>query len=255
MSQGSLPEKPLGKPLGFKNYGSIGHLPNSRLGPGDHKVPDGQARICLEQTRDARDWIWVTEKLDGSNVGVALKEGRILSLSRSGYEAASSPYELHQLFAYWVRQHEERFRACLQEGQRIVGEWLALAHGTIYKLPHEPFVVFDMLEAHRRLPYQEVLNNCRPGAFVHPRLLHAGAEAFPMSRLLEALKDSGHGAQDGPEGAVYRVERPVSKGGLQVDFLAKWVRPDKIDGCYLDTKEHPLRPTWLWRPTDTTEAL
>lgn len=33
------------KPLGHKAYGSIPHLPTSRLGPGDHHVTEGQARI------------------------------------------------------------------------------------------------------------------------------------------------------------------------------------------------------------------
>lgn len=40
------------KPLGRRAYGSIGHLPGSRLGPGDHHVPEGQGRICTERTRD-----------------------------------------------------------------------------------------------------------------------------------------------------------------------------------------------------------
>src|SRR4051812_45187727 len=36
------------KPLGSKGYGSICHLPGSRLGPGDHKLNPGQARILTE---------------------------------------------------------------------------------------------------------------------------------------------------------------------------------------------------------------
>ena len=54
------------KPLGIKAYGSIGHLPNSRLGPGDHAVNEGQARICTEAPRDKYDTITVQEKLDGA---------------------------------------------------------------------------------------------------------------------------------------------------------------------------------------------
>jgi hypothetical protein len=52
------------KPLGIKNSGSIGHLPNSRMGEGDHKCPDGQARIATLKTRDKHDRIIVQEKLD-----------------------------------------------------------------------------------------------------------------------------------------------------------------------------------------------
>mgnify|MGYP006908206875 CR=1 FL=1 len=33
-------------------YGSIGNLPNSRLGPSDHSVHEGQCRMCLERTKD-----------------------------------------------------------------------------------------------------------------------------------------------------------------------------------------------------------
>jgi hypothetical protein len=39
------------KPLNAKAYGSIGHLPMSRLGPGDWSVHEGQARIlCGRRT-------------------------------------------------------------------------------------------------------------------------------------------------------------------------------------------------------------
>lgn len=232
----------IAKPLGFKNYGSIGHLPNSRMGPGDHHVHEGQMRICLEKARDKNDLILVTEKLDGTNAGVAMKDGEILALQRKGYLADSSPHEMHKVFATWVRDNEARFRACLSEGERIVGEWLALAHGTIYKLPHEPFVVFDMFHGQERFIYADVKAKCLPGQFVHPRLIHVGG-SFSMGELLPLLETSGHGAVDEVEGAVYRVER---KG--KVDFMAKWVRPDKVDGKYLDTETHPCEPTWLWKP-------
>jgi len=56
------------KPLGRKSYGSIPHLPGSRLGPGDYHAHEGQARIATEKARDKHDKIYVQEKLDGSNV-------------------------------------------------------------------------------------------------------------------------------------------------------------------------------------------
>jgi hypothetical protein len=40
-----------------------------------------------------------------------------------------------------------------------------------------------------------------------------------------------HGAIDAPEGLVYRVE-----AGGRVVLVAKWVRPDKVDGAYLPEK-------------------
>ena len=49
------------------------------------------------------------------------------------------------MFAAWVEANAARFRDVLVDGERIAGEWLALAHGIRYELPHEPFVVFDVL--------------------------------------------------------------------------------------------------------------
>ena len=56
------------KPLGRKNYGSIPHLPGSRMGEADHKCSEGQARIATEKARDKHDRVICQEKLDGSNV-------------------------------------------------------------------------------------------------------------------------------------------------------------------------------------------
>src|SRR5438067_10124703 len=122
------------KPLGMKSYGSIGHLPGSRRGPGDHGVNPGQARICCERARDRYDRIIVTEKLDGSNVGVARIGDEIVPLVRAGYRATTSRFEQHHLFAAWVRNRWELFAGLLTEGGRFCGEWLAQAHGTRYDL-------------------------------------------------------------------------------------------------------------------------
>ena len=80
------------KPLGIKNYGSIAHLPNSRMGAGDHHCDKGQARIATEKARDRHDTIIVQEKLDGSNVGAARIDGAIYPLGRAGYLADTSKF-------------------------------------------------------------------------------------------------------------------------------------------------------------------
>lgn len=43
------------KPLKVKGYGSIPHLPNSRMGTGDHHCDPGQAEIATARLRDHRD--------------------------------------------------------------------------------------------------------------------------------------------------------------------------------------------------------
>ena len=241
-----MPDVPYSaKPLGIKAYGSICHLPGSRLGPGDHKLNDGQARILTVKTRDKHDVIIVQEKLDGSNVAVARAGGQIVALGRSGYLAHSSKYEQHQLFADWVRRHIDRFEF-LAEGQRLCGEWLAQAHGTRYALTHEPFVPFDLINGTTRMPFESFLQRIAASKFTTPRLLSIGPPVS-VETALALLQHEGrngfHGAVDPVEGAVWRVER---KG--TVDFLGKFVRPEKKDGCYLP-EISGKEAIWNWRPT------
>jgi hypothetical protein len=214
------------KPLGYKAYGSIPHLPGSRLGEGDHHCSPGQARIACEKKRDKHDIIIVQEKLDGSNVAVAKVEDRVVALTRAGYKALSSNYEQHHLFDKWVNKNYSRFDELLREGERVCGEWLLMAHGTRYDLKHEPFVPFDLMVKAVRSPYMEFTERVLAYDFVPPRLLNYG-DPYSIESAMNAIKVSGHGAIDPVEGAIWRVER---KGG--VDFLVKFVRHDKEDGKY-----------------------
>jgi hypothetical protein len=158
------------KPLGRKAYGSIPHLPFSRLGEGDHHIEIGQAEIATKKARDKNDLIIVQEKLDGSNCSVAKVDGQILALGRSGYLAETSPYEQHRLFAKWVKSNEQRFAKLLNEKERVCGEWLAQAHGTIYKLSHEAFVPFDLITGNERTIYHTFLLRVLPLGFTVPIL-------------------------------------------------------------------------------------
>lgn len=232
-----MPEKPLKR----KAYGSIGHLPNSRLGPGDHCVPEGMARICTEKTRDKHDLVIVQEKLDGSCTAVAKINGEIVALGRAGWRAGTSPYRQHQMFAAWVAENWVRFDSVLNEGERLVGEWVAQAHGTLYHNPYEPWGVFDLMREADRVTYEE-LDDRIGKTFCRPMLLHRGG-AVSVDEMY-CLHQKLSWPCNEVEGVVYRVER---KG--KVDFLAKWVRPDKVDGKYLSSVSG--KPdVWNWRPTN-----
>ena len=217
------------KPLKSKSYGSIPHLIGSRVGPSDHHAHDGQVKICTEQARDKHDLIIVQEKLDGGNVGVCKIDGNIMAITRAGYLASTSPYRTHHQFELWVSKEKQRFDCLLNEGERVCGEWLLTAVGTKYNLPHEPFVAFDLIQGKERVPFRPFLERVLNFDFIVPRVLKIGS---PLS-IKEAMhlidhNASGHGAIEPVEGAVWRVER---KG--KVDFLCKYVRPDKVDGKYL----------------------
>jgi ATP-dependent RNA circularization protein (DNA/RNA ligase family) len=228
------------KPLGHKAYGSIPHLPNSRLGSGDYHIEIGQALIATKKARDENDLIIVQEKLDGSNCCVAKLNGQILPLVRSGYLADTSPYEQHHLFSRWVKANEKRFDKLLNENERVCGEWLAQAHGTIYKLIHEPFVVFDLFtKKNERLTYHNFLLKVLPLGFVIPNLVHIG-QPLAVEKALKKIEVSGHGAVDEVEGVIYRVER-----NGKVDFLAKYVKHSKIDGKYFPENNNG-QIIWNW---------
>lgn len=235
------------KPLGMKAYGSIPHLPNSRLGPGDHKISPGQTRICTEKARDKHDTIIVTEKVDGSCTAVTMVNRKIIALGRAGYPARTSQYLQHQMFADWVALNEALFRDVLGEGERLVGEWLAQAHGTRYEFPDDkaPWVVFDLMKGQKRM-VQTDLEVRIGGYFIRPWILHYGPPIKVdeiMPKFDKVRKYYGfHFALDPVEGAVWRVER---KG--EVDFLAKYVRPDKVDGHYLP-EIFGGEPIWNWSP-------
>lgn len=214
------------KPLGRKAYGSIPHLPGSRLGVGDHHCHEGQAIIATQKKRDKHDIIIVQEKLDGSNVAVAKIDGSIIALTRAGYEADTSPYEQHHKFSNWVYDNEMMFIQLLNEGERVCGEWLIQAHGTRYNLPHEPFVAFDIITGSDRIIYHDFYGRCEALSVATPRILNIG-DPVSIDAMLQMIETSGHGAIDPVEGAVWRIER---KG--KVDFLCKYVRHDKQDGKY-----------------------
>ncbi|MDD3134919.1 MAG: RNA ligase family protein [Methanoregula sp.] len=204
-------------------------------------VAPGQARIVCEKTRDKHDHVIVQVKVDGSNVCVANVGGEIVPLIRAGYRAISSKYRQHHLFADWVYSQLGRF-SFLEPGERLCGEWLAQAHGTRYVLPHEPFVVFDLMTMpHSRLTLDQLRNRVSD-KFVMPRLLSEGPP-----RSIEWCREAishirPHGELDPLEGVVWRCERDD-----KVDFLCKWVRPDKEDGKYLPEKHGS--EVWNWLPS------
>ena len=190
------------------------------------------------------------EKLDGSNVCAVHHNGQILALTRAGYLAETSPFAQHHAWAKFVVDHEDRFRALLAPGERACGEWLMVAHGTRYDLPHEPWVLFDIRVGHGRESSAEVMRRAAQVDMVTPRELHRGGP-MDIADAIALLDDPDgrrvHRAIDSPEGCVWRVERDGES-----PMLAKYVRPEKQDGCYLSsvTGDGDVINTWVdgWAP-------
>jgi RNA ligase len=233
------------KPLGYRAYGSIAHLPNSRMGVGDHHCHEGQGKIATQKVRDKHDLVIVQEKLDGSNVSVAKLHNRLIPLTRSGHDASTSPYSQHIYWTRWVTQRASLFDALLREGERVCGEWLLQAHGTRYDLTnHAPFIAFDLfLDKDTRLPYHAFKHRLANFELETIEALFCGNEAVSVEKALQAVSQSRYGAIDEVEGAIWRVER---KG--EVDFLAKFVRHNKQDGYFLPQHNGLEREIWNLPP-------
>lgn len=227
------------KPLKMKAYGSIGHLPNSRMGPADHHVHEGQAIICTQKPRKG-DRVIVSEKLDGSCMSVANIDGALVPLTRSGYRACDVTYEHLRAFVPYVEKNIAQFRDLLKPGERVCGEWIPMAHGTIYDPRHmmfSPFVAFDIFRDGKRILWDEFDERIAVAEMRRAFCLHDSSEPCPVDYVLRSLRVPDellpshgygyHGATEDVEGAVWRVEREG-----RVDFLAKYVRPEKIDGKY-----------------------
>jgi len=233
------------KPLGGKAYGSIPHLPGSKFGDRrDRGVPEGEDRLYLDRPHPG-DRVVVMEKLDGSCCAVLKQDGEILPLIRNGYPAAGSVWRQHRMFARWVRAKADTFAACLGDGDRVVGEWLAQAHGTRYDLAgRQPFVVFDYFRGPRRLPALEAEARVQAHGLAFVPVLAAGPEGLPVADALLLLGEHGHyGALYPAEGVVYRRETPDG-----MVYLAKYVRPEAEPGRYLPGDDDPDKAVWNWPP-------
>lgn len=218
------------KPLGGKGYGSTPHLLGSRVGPGDWHIHEGQARILTERARDRHDRIIVTEKLDGSCVTVANVGGAAVPVTRAGYHAKDSPFPLHHRFAEWAEVRRARFLSILEDGERVVLEWLAQAHGTRYRIPSPDAlgVCFAIMRGKQRLPHDEARARFEAAGLVGAAVISDGPPLSQEAAMNSLGSEGRHGALDPVEGAVWLLER---RGCFE--FLAKHVALDKVDGKFL----------------------
>ena len=112
--------------------------------------------------------------------------------------------------------------------------------------------MFDLMRGHERTCYREFVERVAGSLLPIPNEISFG-NPISVDEVLKRLEPSGaHGAIGLAEGAVWRVERltPTGKRGEKkqvVDYLVKYVRPEKIDGCLLPEKTGG-EAVWNWYP-------
>ncbi|MDA9003883.1 RNA ligase family protein [bacterium] len=223
-----------------KAYSAIPHIRGSRLGKSERCIDENKRRMLTETVKNVDDLIIVQEKLDGSCVCAYRKGNEIVAVGREGDLAQVSPNESRRLWADWVEQNEQRFLDLLKPGERAVGEWLAMAHGTRYTLEHEPFVLFDLFSSDNvEIAYDALSARASTQLFTLPKLIHSGGPCSLVDAI-SILGDGYHGAIDRAEGLVWRLER-----NGRVLFKAKYVSPEKVDGCLL-TEVTGNPSVWNW---------
>lgn len=223
------------KPQNRKAYGSIGHLLGSRIGEHDKYVSEGEHRIFTEKLKDKSDTIIVLEKMDGSCCAVCRTEDGVVAITRKGHDARTSPYQQHHMFADWVDEHRDFFMASLPVGWRVVGEWMAQAHGTIYSDLSGPFYVFDLFnDLNERQPYG-LLQGWTLQTDDIPFCMVIARAPFSPDLMWPYVTNIRPEA----EGLIYRREN-----GDKVLGLAKWVRPDYVAGKYLPGISGVETETW-----------
>jgi ATP-dependent RNA circularization protein (DNA/RNA ligase family) len=233
------------KVLDYKTYNSIGHLSGSRLGASDSKI-DAKTEKCLTVMlpEHMKCFLYIEEKMDGTNVCVVRLHGELRVLSRSGYDCKESPQKQHQMFYRWVMANKEKFNKLLTNNHdRVVGEWLAQAHGTIYNGLSNPFQVFDLYHEKRQLPVSLRTKLVEQAGLVNVPIVLAGLTAVPIDVALSCVNKNA-------EGVVYRLEKMKKNATVMENtpwIIAKVVRMEKEDGKYLTD---PNLSVWNWRESN-----
>ena len=190
-----------------RGYSSISHLPGSKMIDDKDKLIGVQECGWLTvERRNFKDLVIITEKVDGMNASVYRIDNQLYPIIRAGYDVRTSDKNWIRAFGRFVSTNSDRFMSVLDNGERLCGEWMIKTHTLSYDLPHEPYVVFDIVgEKNKRLSYKDFRHRV-DGIFTPTGLLHIGEAIAPLLAI-EILGKGYHGVVgDQPEGVVYKYE-------------------------------------------------
>jgi atypical dual specificity phosphatase len=90
--------------------------------------------------------IYLEEKIDGANMGISIKDNKIVVQNRSHY-VSSSYHQQFKLLDTWIYKHSSDLWTILKDDSKILfGEWVYAKHSIHYTNLPDYFVAFDIYD-------------------------------------------------------------------------------------------------------------
>ena len=206
------------------------HLPDSLADMGD-VVASYHDAACVFRT----PFVWVTEKIDGSNLGITLKEdGHFLVRNRTHFlrkgNLPKNPSG-QQYLSIWNYLHDRRDRFESLSGFSVYGEWCRMAHGLLYDQLPDLFFAFDLYDPGKGfLPIGESFPLLEKAGFTLPPVIHQGF-VRSYEQLHAWCQEPSEYCSDGTpkEGVYLRLESGERFKLVRSDFIrGKYFGPEMV---------------------------
>lgn len=194
-----------------RNFGSIGHLPGSKLIDRGDKIVGDPDKFTVKQRRPS-DLVIITEKLDGMNSGVVKIDGRLYPVNRKGYdvrtmgETHTELKELGREWARWVNYFYNLYDRILDDGERLVFENCMFTHTLKYNFSNcvPVFLLAKYNKDNIRMDYTSLTKMANSYNIEQPKLISFGS-ADPII-VVKSNQEHFSMLRGDFEGVVYNYE-------------------------------------------------
>lgn len=190
----------------------------------------------------ANQRLTVTEKVDGSNVGISISPTGQLQLQSRGHYLTGGPREKqYDILKQWSTSRASEFSRALGERFVLYGEWLYAKHTCFYDaLPHL-FMVIDILDRNhdRFLDTASRQIVCRDLKLFHAPVIHDG----PVKNFFELSS------------MIKRSQFISEKRGFNLLTAAREAGVDPVLAAQHTDPSHDMEGVYIKVETDTHVAL